>query len=168
MDMRQAKPRELPLITLIYKRAVDDMLSRKIYQWDQIYPNPRFLKKSMEKGELYVFTHKQEVVGAVVLNSEQSEEWALVPWQYSAPVLVIHALVLDPSVQGQGLGSQALDWIERFASENNYLSIRLDLFPENKAAQQLYAHYGYELRGEVAFDIKPPGHQVYHCLEKRI
>ena len=43
MDMRQAKPRELPLITLIYKRAVVDILSRKIYQWEQIYPNARFL-----------------------------------------------------------------------------------------------------------------------------
>ena len=168
MNMRQAKPRELPLISLIYKRAVDEMLSRKIYQWDQIYPNARFYKKSMEKGELYVFTREKQVVGAVILNSEESEEWAIVPWQYSTPALVIHALVMDPSVQGQGLGREALGWIERFASENNYLSIRLDLFPENKAAQQLYAHHGYELRGEVSFAIKPPGHQVYHCLEKRI
>lgn len=168
MDMRQAKPRELPLITLIYKRAVDEMLSQKIYQWDQTYPNPRFLKKSMEKGELYVFTCEQPVVGAVVLNSEESEEWALVPWQYAAPALVIHALVLDPSVQGRGLGSQALDWIERFASENKYHSIRLDLFPGNKAAQYLYSHHGYEYRGEVTFKIKPHGHQIYHCFEKRI
>lgn len=168
MDMRQAKPRELPLITLIYKRAIDEMLSRKIYQWDQIYPNARFLKKSMEKGELYVFTRKQDVVGSVVLNSVESDEWAFIPWKYSPPALVIHALAIDPSVQGQGLGSLALAWIERFASENKYRSIRLDLFPGNKAAQRLYSHNGYEYRGEVTFAIKPPGHQVYHCLEKRI
>lgn len=168
MDMRQAKPRELPLITLIYKRAVDEMLSRKIYQWDQVYPNARFLKKSMEKGELYVFTRDQQVVGAVVLNSEESEEWASVPWQYPTPALVIHALVMDPSVQGQGLGKLALDWIERFASENKFCSIRLDLFPGNAAARNLYLHHGYVCRGEVTFAIKPPGHQAYHCLEKKL
>ncbi|HPJ71040.1 MAG TPA: GNAT family N-acetyltransferase [Candidatus Mcinerneyibacteriales bacterium] len=168
MEMRQAKPRELPLITLIYKRAVDEMLSRKIYQWDQIYPNVSFLKKSMEKGELYVFTRQKQVVGAVVLNSDESEEWAPVAWQYSPPALVIHALVMDPSVQGQGLGSAALDWIERFASENKYHSIRLDLFPENTAARNLYLHHEYEYRAEVTFAIKPPGHQVYHCHEKKI
>ena len=122
----------------------------------------------MEKGELYVFRREQQVIGAVVLNREESEEWALVPWQCSVPALVIHALVLDPSFQGRGLGSQALDRIERFASENKYHSIRLDLFPGNKAAECFYSHHGYEYRGEVTFKIKPPGHQVYHCFEKRI
>lgn len=43
---------------------------------------------------------------------------------------------------------------------------RLDVFLENPAALNLYEKNGYKKAGEVTFDIKPEGHQLYFCYDK--
>lgn len=51
---------------------------------------------------------------------------------------------------------------------NCYETVRLDVFPDNKAAVGLYLYFGFEYVGKLFFDIKESGYEWYDCYEKRI
>jgi RimJ/RimL family protein N-acetyltransferase len=61
-----------------------------------------------------------------------------------------------------------MEYIIKFAEENGYNAIRLDVFPGNQAAVSLYLKFGFEFVGKVFFDIKDPGYEWYDCYERRI
>jgi ribosomal protein S18 acetylase RimI-like enzyme len=103
----------------------------------------------------------------VVLDEWQAPEWTAIAWRPSEfPVLVVHALAIDPRWQGQGYGTALLRACEQLAAEDGYGSLRLDVFEDNPVARRLYEQYGYHRCGQIQFRSKPAGHQVYICYEK--
>ena len=56
-----------------------------------------------------------------------------------------------------------MDFIENYAKENKYFSIRLDAFKENKIAVLLYEKRNYNKVGIVTFRKV-----LFYCFEKKI
>ncbi len=154
-------------INALYKECTLYLLNSGIFQWDDIYPNLDIYKKAVAEKSLYKFVLNENLIGAVILDAKEAIEWALVNWRYSnSKALVIHALVIKPSVQGVGYGRKILKICEDYAIKEGYKSIRLDAFPENKSAVKLYENSGYFRAGKVTLGFKPINHQLYVCYEK--
>jgi ribosomal protein S18 acetylase RimI-like enzyme len=79
------------------------------------------------------------------------------------PALVVHRLCVDPAYQGNGLGSQLMDFAEAHAKQNTYVSIRLDAYAGNPRAVWLYERRGYRKAGQVYF---PRRTLPFFCFEK--
>lgn len=153
----------------IVVRCREALESQGIPQWDAGYPSLSFFRAAAAEGTLFVLTDRAESAGVVVLNEWQLPEWSAVEWgEREGPVLVIHSLAVSPSAQGRGYGRALLNFCESFATDNGYAAIRLDAFPENPKALQLYVRHGYQLRGQVRVQGKPAGHDLYNCYEKRL
>ncbi len=157
----------LEKINSIYKRCRKQLEAEGILQWDDRYPNKEYFQQCIEKNELYVLIRDEEILGQVVLNEFQDEEWNVVPWVGSKP-LIIHSLMIDPDAQGGGLGGEFVKRCEQIASDKGYDSIRLDAYLGNEKAIRLYKKLGYQLRGNIFFKTKPEGHQEYLCFEKKL
>jgi ribosomal protein S18 acetylase RimI-like enzyme len=169
MELRKATPQDLEQIESLYRSCTDDLNGRGIFQWNRVYPNRQTFMDSIARKELFLFYDEESLVGAVMLNTEQADEWGAIPWRFTEKTpLVIHGLVVSPLTQGRGYGKKLLALCEDHARCQGFSAIRLDAFPENRAAVGLYEKQGYEKRGAVHFGYKPEGHREYHCYEKRL
>ncbi|MBI9011514.1 MAG: GNAT family N-acetyltransferase [Clostridiales bacterium] len=169
MLMVKAKIEDLGQIEKLYGDCTDYLNQNEIYQWDDKYPNSEMYKICIEDEELFLFIENKKIVGSVVLDEFQSDEWSSLNWGYNEGAqLVIHALAIDPVFQGNGYGQKALELCEEYAIKANYNLMRLDAFSENQVALKLYEKNGYRKVGTVVFDSKPVNHQNYHCYEKKL
>lgn len=57
--------------------------------------------------------------------------------------LVMDGIVVDGNARGQGVGSMLLDQIVRYADEEGYSSVRLDVIDSNPRAKKLYESKGF-------------------------
>jgi Acetyltransferases len=151
------------LMTLIH-RVVADMQGKGIDQWDLFYPNAEVIQEDLESGTLYVDADKETIRGMIVLNEDQSREYATVDWNFrSNKALVIHRLCVDPRFQGNGIAGRLMGYAETFGCKQDYQVIRLDTFSRNPYALRLYDRLGYRRSGIVWF---PKG--KFYCFEKKL
>lgn len=166
-QFNQADNSMLDEIYGIYLRTRATLFENGILQWDNLYPSREYFQECIHEGTMYVLIEDNIILGHVVLNESQTEEWRNIPWEGSHPI-VIHSLMIDPEIQGKGLGSDFVRTCECFSKERGYSSVRLDAFSENEKALHLYSKLGYQQRDSVFFSSKPEGHQEYICFEKNL
>ena len=86
----------------------------------------------IDRGELHVLEHPGQIVGVVVLATDD-------------PVLWIENIAVTPDAQGRGYGSELLDFAERVALEQAFSELRLythELMTENI---DFYSRRGFEV-----------------------
>ena len=135
---------DLDRIMKIIEACATDLISKKIFQWSKKYPNREVFKDDIKNNELYVFKHKSEIIGCVVLCSTKDVEYKDVKWlTEDNKNLYIHRLAVDPKFQKKGVGKSLMDFAEEYAKENDFNSIRLDTFSQNKRNNKFYKSRHY-------------------------
>lgn len=148
----------------ILKLSIDKMIEEDLDQWDNIYPNRDVILNDISNKNLYICMVNSEIIGFMVLNTFQDEEYKEINWELNDDnPLVIHRLCIHPNYQGKGIAKSFLNFAETQAKNNNHLSIRLDCFTKNKTACHLYTKNGYKIKGTVTFRKG-----TFYCLEKQI
>lgn len=105
IEFRLANIKDLQKIVEIYNSTIDDMDSKGIYQWDNIYPDVDVLTKDIEKEQMYLAVSENEILSAFVINSECDDEYIKAEWNYpNLPYVVVHRLCVNPKFQNIGLG----------------------------------------------------------------
>ena len=150
----------MQLITL----CREDLRSRAIHQWDEIYPNLEVVENDARAESLFVIRHEGECVASVSLNDSQPEEYRAIPWRFvDGRALVIHRLCVHPAWQRRGLGRKLMDFTEDFAKRSGFSCIRLDAYTGNPRALSLYEQRGYDRVGQTWFPRRP---LPFDCFEK--
>ncbi|KHE73048.1 hypothetical protein LD39_01380 [Halobacillus sp. BBL2006] len=149
----------------IYLKCKEDLLKKNILQWDDHYPDKNYFQECIENKVLMAFMEDETILGHVVLSEWQSDEWKVMSWTGIRPI-VIHSLMIQPFIQGKGIGTRFVKLCEEYAIDQGYDSIRLDAFAGNAVAIHLYEKLDYQKKGSVYFASKPEGHQEYMCFEK--
>ena len=166
--VRLVAEKDLTPIHRLYDQATAWLDSQGIRQWNtDVYPTYETARRAYMDGHLYCIGD-DPIQATMVLNDIEPEPYGGVDWQYPGPALVIHTLVVNPACTGRGLGRRLLYFAENEAVRRGYDCIRIDVFPDNAAAVKLYTHFGFTFAGEIVFDFKEPGYQVYHCYEMRV
>ena len=163
MTIRLARKEDLEASHAIVKDATKHMDEQGIPQWDEIYPDKATLRQDIERQEMYVIEQNGLAVGIVVINDEQSPEYASITWTYAGRVLVVHRLTISPAHQRCGMASRLMKFAEDTAIIQGYDCIHLDAFTQNPAAFTLYDKLGYRKAGIVRFRKGE-----FHCYEKAI
>ena len=150
----------------MYVEAKQDLEKQFISQWTGNYPIRSIVKNDIEKQDLSVLKQGDEVIGAITLNEEQEPEYNTINWRFDdSKVLVIHRLVVHPKHQRKGYAKTLMDFVEDYAKNNGYTSIRLDAYTQNQRVIHFYKTRGYGIRGNVYF---PERKHPFHCMEKLI
>ncbi len=157
---------EINQLFQIYLNGKKDLEKNGIYQWTDNYPTRAIIENDLKKGFLFVLKNGKEIIGAINISEEQEHEYETINWRFdNSKVLVIHRLVINPKYQGKGNARKLMDFAENFAIENNYSSIRLDAYSQNKRVIDFYEKRKYFNRGNVNF---PDREHAFHCMEKEI
>jgi len=162
--IKPAKISEIPDILSLTTACRLHMEAAGIFQWTTAYPNKNQFLSDLKRSELYVLKENKHLIGCVVLSTVMDEEYKQVKWLTpTLNNLYIHRLAVHPSQQGKGFAQELMNFAETYAWGNNYISVRLDTFSQNKRNQRFYEARGYQKLEDIYY----PNQSSYpfHCYE---
>jgi ribosomal protein S18 acetylase RimI-like enzyme len=156
---------DLEKLYTITKSCANHMIKNAIFQWNDSYPSKQVLQEDIELQQIWKLTHKNTIVGIIVLTEIEDKEYEGVKWlTKNDKNLYIHRLAVHPNFQGKGYAQKLMDFAESFASKNSYKSIRLDTFSKNKRNQTFYEKRKYKKLGSIYFPNQ--SEFPFFCYEK--
>jgi ribosomal protein S18 acetylase RimI-like enzyme len=160
----KGKQEELSEIFDVFECAISEMISLKIYQWDEIYPDIDVVKTDLNSGQLYVGKVEDKVAVVFVLSREWDDEYKNGTWDDAGgEFMVVHRLCVKPTYQHQGIARRTMEYIEQTLRDKNITSIRLDAFTENPYALRLYKSLDYKVAGKANWRKG-----MFYLMEKKI
>lgn len=162
--IRKGRLPDIEDIMKITQLCAKQMIAKGIYQWNEHYPNKKAFTNDVKRDELYILEFNGQVIGSVVLSDFMNEEYIPINWlSENDKNLYVHRLAIDPRHQGKGYAQKLMDFAEAFAKDNNYRSIRLDTFSQNKRNQKFYELRGYKQLDDIYFPKQ--SEYPFHCYE---
>lgn len=171
IEIRKAEKTDIDSIEKIYENIHDaEEQGMAIIGWIRnVYPTRKTAQEALGRNDLFVMTDNNRIVAAAVINHIQVNEYKYAAWKHDAKdneVMVLHCLVVDPSEKNKGYGRTFVAFYEKYAKQNNCITLRMDTNVKNTRARSLYKKLGYEETGIVkcVFNGIPDVQLV--CLEK--
>ena len=162
--IRLAQNSDLDRVLQITRLCAREMESRKVFQWNQYYPDRQSFVNDIKNRELYVYCIKDMIIGCVSICSLMDEVYSKVSWKTNGKNSVyVHRLAVDPKYQQQGVGSKLMAFAENESKLNGIESIRLDTFSQNKVNQNFYEQRGYVKLEDIYFPLQ--SEHPFHCYE---
>lgn len=115
---------------------------------NSIMDEAEFLKMIKNK-EIFIAKIDEIIVGYVIISSKEKSIKGL---KYRKE-LNIEAIGVDENYRNQGIGTNLLEFIKKYAKENNYTDLRLTVNEENKRAIHLYEKMGFKVKN-IAYSMK--------------
>ena len=151
-------------ILKITKACALHMINQNIFQWNEHYPNAKAFENDINKGECFVLEKENTIIGCITISTIMDEEYIPIEWLTpNGDNIYVHRLAVHPDFQGNGYAQRLLSFAEQFAKANNYASVRLDTFSQNKRNQKFYACRGYKKLGDIYFPKQ--SEHPFHCYE---
>ena len=173
MELRTANENEWKKVKAFYWQLIEQMDSA-LYKpgWKKgIYPTRDEAILGIEKKELYVMRQNDQVVGSIVINHVQEENYQLAAWKIDAQdheVYVIHTLAVHPQFKGLKIAQKLLEYADELAKNNGVKTIRLDVRKGNVPAIKLYERCGYTYVGAINLDFRGSDLGLFELYEKII
>jgi ribosomal protein S18 acetylase RimI-like enzyme len=162
--IRKGTLSDIVKIIEITKACAKYMVDKNIHQWNEFYPNKAAFTKDINREEFYVLEINNTILGCITISTFMDQEYIPISWlTQNKNNIYIHRLAVHPNLQGKGYAQQLMKFAEHYAQENNFLSIRLDTFSQNKRNQKFYELRGYKKLGDIFF-FKQSKHP-FHCYE---
>ncbi|MEM1258258.1 MAG: GNAT family N-acetyltransferase [Bacteroidota bacterium] len=162
--IRRAKLPEIDDILEITKACARFMIGKGIYQWNEHYPSRKAFENDIQRGELYVKTVDNSIIGGIVVSDFMDEEYESIQWLTpTGKNMYVHRLFVHPNFQGQGHALSMMDFAEEYARKNRFISVRLDTFSQNKRNQKFYETRGYKKLGDIS--LPKQSKHPFHCYE---
>ncbi|CAM4138243.1 GNAT family N-acetyltransferase [Zobellia roscoffensis] len=159
-----AKLTDIPELLMVTKACATAMINQGIYQWNENYPSKQAFESDIERDELYILEEDNEIIGSIVLSTLMDEEYVPIDWLTpSDRNIYIHRLAVHPGFQGKGYAQNMMTFAENYARENNFVSVRLDTFSQNKRNQRFYEARGFQRLGDIFFPKQ--SEHPFHCYE---
>ena len=170
---RKAQEADLDKIAQIYSEIHDyEEANGPFTNWRRdLYPTRETAAQAIADGFMYVGEDEGEMFGASLLNNNQLDEYAKIPWEYPAEndeVGVIHTLVIRPSMSGRGYARKFVAWLEEEAARQGCKVMRLDTPMTNTPAKIMYPKLGYREAGVEFFNFLGQIEEDLVCYEKKL
>jgi hypothetical protein len=136
MKLVQANLDHFDEVAAMIERVKEALVAQGILQWNEHYPSRAFIREAITDGNLYVFIDDENIIGSVVLDEWQSPEWDAINWlSAESSVLVIHALTVEPRLQGGAMAQPCYapvsSWLAKMAMDAcGWMSLRATGLPE--------------------------------------
>ncbi|MBQ3265823.1 MAG: GNAT family N-acetyltransferase [Ruminococcus sp.] len=152
-----------------YRKVVKHLDDTVNYpKWDDGHPSKDGVETAVRRGEQYICTDSDHIVGALMLSEDpegyyEAGEWSceLDPGEY----LTIHLFAVHPDMPRTGIGSFMLKECIRIARDRGYKAIRLDTVPDNHPANGLYLKHGFTYAGTKDLKRNIPNIPLFNLYE---
>ncbi len=143
MTFRKADIEDLPELCSVFNHITDNLSSRGIYIWDEIYPNCIF-SEDINEGIMYILENENGIVSAfALLDSDKDKD--SVQWEkQNAKSCYLYRMGIIPEYYGKGVGAFMLREAERLTKEKGGEYLRLFVADCNPPAIRFYEKNGYK------------------------
>lgn len=165
MVIQKASKIDLNTLYSITKSCAKHLTEQGIFQWNENYPSKEILLNDIKLRQIWKLVENGEIIGIMALTEMEDPEYEPVKWlTKNTKNLYVHRLAVHPNFQGKGFAQKLMDFAENFARKNNYNSVRLDTFSQNKRNQQFYEKQNYVKLESIYF----PNQSAFpfYCYEK--
>ena len=152
--IRKATIKDIKAIAAIYEDIhTEEEKGNLTIGWQRgVYPTEKTAADSVAKGDMFVCERDGHVVAAAKINKEQVDVYADGKWEFEADdekIMVLHTLVVSPSVQTSGIGKEFVKFYEEYSLAEGCPYLRMDTNERNKRARAFYKSAGYKEIGMV-------------------
>lgn len=149
LKIRKAVPEDIENVAKIYEKIhLAEEQGEAQIGWERgVYPEKATAQEALNRDDLFVEELDGTIVGTAILNQTQADIYAKGHWQYDVPenqVMVMHTLVIDPKIKGQGLGRAFAEFYETYALEHGCHYLRIDTNERNTSARNFYKKLKYK------------------------
>ncbi|KAA9220109.1 N-acetyltransferase [Aerococcus loyolae] len=150
MQIRLAKPEDLPAIQAIIKAGAAYLRQQKIDQWqDPTVYQADSLLKDIEGKNAYLGLIEEDVAGFFIARPMDRDYENYSIWQGQGDYLAFHRVALATKYRGQGLSRSLFQAFEDLAYHLNVNDLRIDTHPDNHGMQNIILKAGYQYLGEI-------------------
>lgn len=113
-----------------------------------IYPTKQDAEKAVKAGALYVYEATCDIAGSAIIDKIQPPEYENIAWSGSFAqdeVMVIHLLLVRPSMKGNGIATSLVKYAMELAKNDHCKAIRLDTGSQNIPALELYKKMQFQI-----------------------
>ncbi|MBD5471287.1 MAG: GNAT family N-acetyltransferase [Lachnospiraceae bacterium] len=149
MVFRKAIKEDLQIISKIYAAIhMAEECDKITTGWIRnVYPTDATAEEALQRDDLFVGIDDNLVVGAAIINKQQSDAYRNGHWSYMVSeqeIMVLHTLVIDPMHSGKGYGKSFVRFYERYAISQGCHYLRMDTQAKNNNARAMYKKLGYK------------------------
>ncbi len=171
--IRKAKPKDIDAVALIFEHIIEEEEKGNCTTgWQRgVYPTRNTAVAALEKEDLFVMEDGSEIVATMRLNKEQVPEYKNCQWDYAADddqIMVLHTLVVEPSMKKHGYGRMMVEFYEKYARDNNCPYLRIDTNVINTRARAMYKNLGYKEIGITSCIFNDIKGVNLVCIEKKL
>ena len=112
-----------------------------------IYPTGKDAEKAVSAGTLYVYEEDSNIAGSIIVDKTQPIEYEEIfgGQNYTNDeAMIIHLLMVRPSMAGKGIASSLIRYAEELARNHSCKVLRLDTGEQNIPAVSLYKKMGFQ------------------------
>ena len=103
--IRLAQKSDLDRVLQITRLCAREMESRKVFQWNEHYPDKASFINDIENEELFVYCVSEKLVACISLCNKMDEIYKPVNWKtFNKNNLYVHRLAVHPDFQKMGIG----------------------------------------------------------------
>jgi len=100
VEVTTAVQEDLDEIEEIVGACLVQLRSMGVEQWDEQYPTRAHFEEDLSLGTLFIAEQAGAIVGTIVLNEHQEEQYGEVPWRHAGgKPLIVHRLLIHPDQQ---------------------------------------------------------------------
>ena len=162
--IRQATFNDLELIEDTYNEHFSHEIEHGAFTVFKkgVYPTKKDAEKAINSGTLYVYEVDGNIAGSIIVDKVQPIEYEDIKWEQTCindEVMIIHLLMVRPSMTGKGIASSLVRYATEVALNNSCRVLRLDTGSQNIPAVSLYKKLGFKI---VATAPKKVGDIIAH------
>lgn len=151
INIKSAKIEEAELIYNNIKQCADDMANNGLVHWIPYYTID-MIKRDIINNHVFIVELENIVIGNFILTLDEEND-----------SIYLGKLAIIPNYEGQGIGSRCLEFIEKYAKEQNVKYIKLDVYEKSIDAIRFYKKNNYKIIGE-----KPTRRFIVKIMQKEL
>ena len=136
-----------------------------------VYPTRADAERAVAAGTMFVCEEGGVLGGSIIIDQVQPKEYAGIPWQRDLSgddVMVIHLLMVRPSMAGRGIATELLRYAAERAENCRCRALRLDTGGQNFPAVSLYQKNGFTIAARAPKAVGGAVHQNHLYLERAL
>lgn len=143
MKFEQVQIHEIDEVIQLYESVKDNNMAG----WDEEYPNITFIKRDIERKQLYCFKDAGNIIACIAYAKDgQFDEVSLITEQYK-PTVELSRLVVSRNYQNRGIALQLINVLLEMLKEEGYRSVHYLVTDGNIPALRSYAHLNFDYLG---------------------
>ena len=154
---------DVEAILAIVQQTVAEMKTYNNEQWDEAYPNRARFMTDVANKTIHVAKDGDSVMGFIVLDNDELEEYDQIQWRSAQPCLVVHRLAIDQAYRQRGVASALETFVCQVAQDTGIHYLKVDTHSTNQPMQKFLERQGYSKLGAVNALGKE---QPFYCYDK--